>query len=323
MKPDHWLGIKLRHLAALQAVDRERSFHAAATRLGYSQSAVSQQIATLERIVGGKLIERPGGPRTVFLTDLGRLVLRHAEAILARLQAAQADTQAMVDGDLGTLHVGTYQSVGEKLLPALVPRFRAARPGVQISLVESESDDELLADVERGHLDLAFALLPLPEGPFAFEELMHDPWMAVASADSPLARDDGPVPLREVASFPLIGARLRRCRMEVDEHFSASGLEPRYVFRSDENGTVQGLVAAGVGIGIVPRLAIDPHDERLVARELSQVAPRVIALAWHRDRYRSAAAEAFIELASELCTQLQRHGESALSASAALGPLAT
>jgi DNA-binding transcriptional LysR family regulator len=315
MELDRWLGVELRHLAALQAIAQERSFHAAAARLGYSQSAVSQQIATLERIVGGKLIERPGGPRAVFLTDLGELVLRHAEAIVARLQAAQADAEGLVGGDLGALRIGTYQSVGEQILPALVTRFQADHPGVEISLIESESDDELLAHIERADLDLAFALLPLPEGPFAFVELMHDPWMLLVPADSPLAGREGPVTLREVASLPLIGARLHRCRMQVDAHFRARGLEPHYVFRSDENGTVRGLVATGVGIGIVPRLAVDPQDERVVALELGpKVAPRVIALAWHRDRFRQAAAEAFVRLATELSAELQHGVEPTLSA---------
>ena len=315
MELDRWLGIEVRHLAALQAIAQERSFHAAAARLGYSQSAVSQQIATLERIVGGKLIERPGGPRTVFLTDLGELVLRHAEAIVARLQAAQADAEAMLGGELGALRIGSYQSVGEQILPALVPRFQADHAGVEISLIESESDDALLTGIERGDLDLAFALLPLPGGPFAFAELMRDPWMLLVPADSPLAGRRGQVPLREVAGLPLIGARLERCRMEVDAHFRARGLEPRYVFRSDENGTVRGLVAAGVGVGIVPRLAVDPRDERVVALELGgKVAPRVVALAWHRDRHRQAAAEAFVQLASELCAELQRRAEPILSA---------
>jgi DNA-binding transcriptional LysR family regulator len=296
MQPDRWLGIELRHLAALQAVATERSFHAAAGRLGYSQSAVSQQIATLERIVGGKLIERPGGPRTVYLTELGALVLRHAETIVARMHAAQADVAAMVAGGAGALRVGTYQSVGEHILPALVSRFREAHPGIELSLVESESDDELLAGVERGELDLAFALIPLPDGPFASVELMRDPWMLLVPADSPLARRGEPVSLDDAARLPLIGARLDRCRMQVDAHFRARGLEPTYVFRTDENGTVHGLVAAGVGIGIVSRLAIDPRDERVSALEIGpRVDPRVIALAWHRDRYRSPAADAFID----------------------------
>jgi DNA-binding transcriptional LysR family regulator len=315
MQPDRWLGIELRHLAALQAIADERSFHAAAARLGYSQSAVSQQIATLERVVGGKLIERPGGPRAVFLTELGTLVLGHAEAIVARLHAARADAAAMIAGGVGALRVGTYQSTGERILPALVSRFRAAHPDVELGLVESESDDALLAAVESGELDLAFALLPLPDGPFAFVELMHDPWMLLVPADSPLAARDRPISLSEAARLPLIGARLHRCRMQVDAHFREHGLEPEYVFRTDENGTVHGLVVAGVGIGIVPRLAVDPRDERVVALELGpNVEPRVIALAWHRDRYRQPAAQTFTAQARTLCGELERERWPALAA---------
>lgn len=315
MDLDRWLGIELRHVAALQAVAEEGTFRAAADRLGYTQSAVSSQIATLERIVGAKLIERPGGPRKVFLTDVGKLVLGHSEAIVARLQAAQADTATMVAGGLGTLRVGTYQSVSEQILPELVPRFQAARPNVQISLVESESDDMLLTHVERGELDLAFALLPLPEGPLAFAELMRDPWMLLVPADSPLARRNEQVPLDEVADLPLIGARLPRCRMQIDADFHARGLEPRYVFRTDENGTVHGLVAGGMGFGIVPQLAVDPRDQRVVALHLeSNLSPRVIALAWHRDRFPPPAAETFVELASELCAELEPGAGAALSA---------
>ena len=124
MEPDRWLGIELRHLAALQAVGDERSFGRAARRLGYTQSAVSQQIATLERIVGQRLLERPGGPRPVSLTEAGRLLVRHAEAIVARLDAAEADFRALSDGEAGTLRIGTYQSVGNKILPTLLMRFR-------------------------------------------------------------------------------------------------------------------------------------------------------------------------------------------------------
>lgn len=319
MRVDQWIGIELRHLASLQAVAEEGSFRAAADKLGYSQSAISQQIASLERAVGAKLIERPGGPRKVFLTDAGTHVLRHAEAIIARVQAVRTDTATIAAGGLGRLRLGTYQSVGERILPALVPRFQASRPDVEMTLVESGSDEELLADVERGELDLAFALLPLPVGPFAVTELMRDPWMLLVPADSPLAKRDEPISLDEVASLPLIGAQLHRCRMHVDAHFRACGLAPRYVFRSDENGTVHGLVAAGIGVGIVPWLAVDPHDERVVARCFgSNLAPRAIALAWHRDRYRSPVAGAFVDLASELCVELERGAGVAVSATGAV-----
>src|SRR5439155_4047 len=120
------LGVELRHLAALEAVATEGTFGRAAEKLGYTQSAVSQQIATLERIVGERLVERPGGPRPVTLTEAGRILLGHAESIVARLQAAQADLAALASGEAGSLHVGTFQSVGAKILPEVMRRFRAA-----------------------------------------------------------------------------------------------------------------------------------------------------------------------------------------------------
>src|SRR6058998_2713149 len=108
MEPDSWLGLELRHLIALKAIAEEGTFGRAATSLGYTQSAVSQQIAMLERIVGQKLIDRPGGPRPVSLTEAGELLLRHADAIAARLQAAQADLAALAEGEGGVLRVGIY-----------------------------------------------------------------------------------------------------------------------------------------------------------------------------------------------------------------------
>src|SRR4051812_21640624 len=99
MEPDRWLGVELRHFAALQALSAGGPFGRAAQQLGYTQSAVSQQIATLERIVGEKLVERPGGPRPISLTEAGELLLRHAQSIVARLQAAQADLEALRSGE--------------------------------------------------------------------------------------------------------------------------------------------------------------------------------------------------------------------------------
>jgi molybdate transport repressor ModE-like protein len=132
MEADRWLGVELRHLAALQAIAAEGTFGKAARRLGYTQSAVSQQIATLERIIGERLLDRPGGPRPVALTEAGRMLLRHADAIVARLQAAQADLTALSAGAAGTLRVGTYQSVGRHILPTVLRRFSTTWPRVEL-----------------------------------------------------------------------------------------------------------------------------------------------------------------------------------------------
>jgi len=302
MEPDRWLGVELRHFLALEAVARERSFAKAAVALGYTQSAVSQQIATLERLVGQKLIERPGGPKPVSLTEAGRLLLTHAESIAARVAAAQADLTALGDGEAGTLRVGVFQSVGQRILPELMRRFVASWPKVDVSLTESADDTELLMLVERGELDLTFSDLPLTEGPFDSVELLRDAYVLVVPADSDLAERGTTPPLREIAELDLIGHK--RCRTL--SRIEATFRQPlNYVFQSDHNQTVQALVAAGVGVALVPRLTMDENDETTAILELPKIPPREIALAWHRDRYRAAAARAFVETAQAVCADLQ------------------
>jgi molybdate transport repressor ModE-like protein len=301
---DSWSGIELRHLVALEAVAREGSFGGAARRLGYTQSAVSQQIAALERIVGERLIDRPGGPRRVSLTEAGELLLRHAEAIVARLAAAQADLTALAQGAAGPLRVGVFQSVGQHILPDVLRRFGASWPRIQVQLTESASDAELLELVERGELDLTFADLPLTDGPFEAEELLRDPYVLVVPADSPLADREPPPSRAEIARLDLIGYRQCRSLNQIASTI-AGGL--RFVFRSDHNGTVQGLVGAGVGAALIPRLAADPNDDRVVLIDLgSRVPPRLIAIGWHRDRYRTEAARAFVDAARAVCAQLEQ-----------------
>src|SRR5215203_2489720 len=271
MEPDRspaesWLGVELRHLAALQAVAAEGSFGRAAVELGYTQSAVSQQIATLERIVGERLIERPGGPRPVTLTEAGRLLLRHAESIMARLQAAQADLAALSSGAAGTLRVGTFQSVGKKVLPKVMRRFQESWPDVDIELRESHSDLELAA--------------------------------------SPLGGRDRVPTLREIAEQPLLGFRECRSTEIVADQLRATGREPRFVFRSDDNGIVQGLAAAGVGVAVVPLLTVDENDDTIETIPLgTRIAPRIVGIAWHTDRYHSAAARAFVETAQAVASE--------------------
>ena len=301
MEPDRWLGVELRHFLALEAVAREGSFGKAAQSLGYTQSAVSQQIAALERIVGQRLVERPGGPKPVTLTEAGRLLLTHADAIAARVAAAQADLDALGKGEAGALRVGVFQSVGQRILPELMRRYLRAWPEVKVSLTESANDEELLALVERGELDLTFSDLPVTEGPFEWVELLRDPYVLVVAADSPLANREKSPTLREVGELDLIGHRHCRTVQRLEGMF---GRPLDFVFRSDHNQTVQALVASGVGSALVPRLTMDPEDPTTVMVELPKLPPRVIALAWHRDRYRTPAARAFVETAEEVTAEL-------------------
>jgi DNA-binding transcriptional LysR family regulator len=305
METDRWLGLDLRHLVALKTIADEGSFGKAAERLGYTQSAISQQIATLERIVGLRLIERPGGPRPISLTEAGQILLRHADAIQARLLAAKADMKALEAGDAGRLRVGTFQSVGTRILPTLLRRFSESHPQVEVLLRESLHERELIEMVERGELDLTFWALPMEPGPYESVELLTDPYVLVVPVTSPLAELKRTPTLKEIALHPLISFNHCASTTAMEANLAATGRPLNVVFRSDNNGTVQGLVSAGVGISVAPRLTVDEDDPSIEVIDLQgRVPPRVIALVWHRDRHRSAAAEAFVESALSVCREL-------------------
>jgi DNA-binding transcriptional LysR family regulator len=300
------LGVDLRHLVALEIVARERSFARAAAQLGYTQSAVSQQIAALERAAGARLLERPRGRGIVEPTEAGALLLRHAERIVASLRAAEADLRALASGTVGSLRVGTFQSVGITVLPPLLSRYRAAWPGVEVTLIESGSPSELVGGVERGELDLTFWSLPLPDGPFEILELMLDPHVLLVPRGSPLASRDRRVSLRELVELPLIGYR-HPLAYDAEAHLRARGIAPRFVFRSDESATIQGLVASGFAAAIVPRLTVNLDDQRVQALDVgSLIPPRTIVLVRHGDRYSSPATQAFQEIAREVCAELAK-----------------
>jgi DNA-binding transcriptional LysR family regulator len=265
---------------------------------------VSQQIATLERATGVRLLERPRGRRVVEPTEAGQLLLRHAGRIVASLRAAEADLAALAAGT-GSLAVGSFQSVGMSILPELLSRYRTSWPDVEVTLLESVSGTELLRGVEVGELDLSFAVLPLEEeGPFEILELMSDPFVLLVQTGSPLAEREKPPTRQDIAQLSLIGYR-HPSGHGVEAQLRARGIDPRFVFRSDESATVQGLVASGFAAAIVPRLTVNLEDSRVRARELGGLIPaRTIVLVVHRDRYRSPAAEAFQEIARVVCTEL-------------------
>src|SRR2546430_2440153 len=148
-----WAGLELRHLIALQAVAEERSFVRAAERLGYTQSAVSHQIAARKARVGQRVVERARGQRRVVLTRAGALRARHADAIVARLRAAQADYAVFSEGAAGILRVGIYQSVGMRILPTLLRAVAVRWPRVGGRLTESTPDGALPSPVAPGEAD--------------------------------------------------------------------------------------------------------------------------------------------------------------------------
>jgi DNA-binding transcriptional LysR family regulator len=301
MDANGWAGLEVRHLAALVAVADEGTFGAAAGRLGYTQAAVSQQIAALERITGVTLLDRAPGRRPHGLTAAGRALHRHALAVLARVQSAQADLAALEGERAGTLRLGTYASVGARILPDVTRAFLAAWPDIEIHLTDGANDTELLPLVESGELDISFAMLPVEDGPFEVVETLRDPYVLVVPRESTL-----PDVLRpeDLAGLPLIGFRTCRHAARVEAQLRARGVRPSTVFRSDDNGTVQGLVAAGIGHGLIPRLAADPTDPRTRILAVEGLAPRRLGIVRHRDRRVTPATRAYIELTVAHCERL-------------------
>ncbi|MGH6919781.1 MAG: LysR family transcriptional regulator [Geminicoccaceae bacterium] len=298
-------GFELRHLITFDAVARRRSFTAAAKELGYTQSAVSQQIADLERVAGSRVFHRFAGPRPVELTEAGRVLLPHVRAVLARMEAVSVDLEAVAEGSVGELRIGTFQSAATRLLPSLLARFRAAWPGIEVTLFESGSHDEIDQEVERGALDIAFTHPPTPAGlPLDYEDLLSDPYVLVVGREHPLATAGVVQNLESLGEIELVGYRVCRANLDVERFLRAHGIEPRVVFRAEDNHLLQGLAAQGIGAAIMPLLAIDPSREDTIVLDLDELLPRRrIGLVWHRDRHQTPAAQAFRQQARELASQ--------------------
>ncbi|MFZ1879152.1 MAG: LysR family transcriptional regulator [Gaiellaceae bacterium] len=297
---DRWLRVELRHLFALEAVAEEGSFSSAATRLGYVQSAVSHQIAALESIVGHRLFERTRGTKPVSLTREGRLLYGHATTILARVRAAEADLAAA--GDANTLVVGTYQTITARIVPQAL---RNMDSDVRIQLVEQATEVGLLEQLTAGTVDIVFAELPLPDGPFEHALLFEDRYVLVAPSTSEIAVSGAALSLRDLAELPLIGHSDERPRLE--KHLDARDLQPAFVARSDYNATIQALVREGIGYAVVPRLSVDEADTEIAVLSLDPsdaIEPRLIALVWNSDRVLERPIDAFVRAAEAACAEL-------------------
>jgi DNA-binding transcriptional LysR family regulator len=302
---DQWIGLELRHLTALQAIVDTGSFKAAAESLGYTPSAISQQIANLERIVGARVVAREHGRRALGPTEVGKALLVHMKAIEARLGAAKADVDAFARGARRPLRVGAFESVERRLLPDVMRRFRERFPDVEIEVGETLLDLDLLSSVERGTLDVAFAVLPMLDGPFRTTVVLNDPWVLVAATGSDAAALSC-LTLDEIGKLPLVCWRSPSAVAPALDRFRAAGIEPSIVLRSDYNEVVQGFAAAGLGVALMPRLAVNRYDDRTAIIDLDGlIPPRQVALARHRDRPTSEPLEAFVSLVAEVGSEIE------------------
>jgi molybdate transport repressor ModE-like protein len=293
--------LDVRRMKVLREVATQGSFSAAAEALSYTQSAVSQQIAALEREVGTKLVERSA--RGVRLTDAGEALVRHTEAVLANLAEAEAELEAIAGVRGGRVRLASFPSAGSAIVPQVIANFRASYPAVEINLIEAEPDDSV-PRLRAGELEIALTYSPSLMGEestsgLELEELLEDPFFAVLPKDHPLAGRSR-IKLKDLAPDPWInGTGACPCSGQVRMACTMAGFEPHVAFESDDFATVQGLVAAGVGVALIPDLGFATVRDDIAIRPLSgEVPARRVHMAT-LSGYRSAATEAMLQVLRE------------------------
>jgi DNA-binding transcriptional LysR family regulator len=302
LRPNGWVGVELRHFVALDAVASEASFNRAAAKLGYTQSAISQQIAALERAVGLRLIERPGGSQPVRLTRAGEIVMEHAHAIGARLVNAQADLKSLTAGTLDPLRIGFFARGLGALMPGICRRLDQERPDVVIRFVLGKDDEELLGMARRGEVDLTFVQLPVKQPDVAQVTLLEDDYVLVVRTGSVKS----PPTLEQLAAMSLIGFKTGKV-CQLTDYFRSNNLKPSWIVGSHDIETIYAFAAAGEGVALLPRLATLCLGPGVDVVELSCGLPaRRIGLAWSPTRGESGLADAFVRAATAEAARFAR-----------------
>jgi DNA-binding transcriptional LysR family regulator len=266
--------LDVRRLHVLREVAHHGSISAAAETLSYTQSAISQQIAALESETGLTLLERH--PRGVSLTAAGQTLVGHAEGILARLEAAEEALGAIAGLRGGRLRMASFPTAGATLMPRAIAEFRGAYPEIELSLAEGEPE-EIAPRLRAGELDLAllfeFAGESLLGERMTRAELLEDPMFLALPREHRLAARRR-LRLEDLSGQAWVQtSRSSPCARHVVRCCHAAGFEPNVAFESDDYQTVQGLVAAGVGVALIPRMALSAVREDIAIRSLSPAPP--------------------------------------------------
>lgn len=288
--------LETRHLLALDAIVSTGTFAQAAQQLGYTQSAVSQQIAALERAVGGPVFDRGGGSRRALLTPLGQVLAAQGALVLREIEHAATALEAFHAGS-GALAVGTFQSISSTVLPELLIALREQDPQVELRVVEEDDTDTFNDRLIEGRLDVAFIVGPPGPG-LTGVDLFTDPFYVIAR---PQDVTDAPVTAAQLRSSALIAEQQNTCQNKLDEQLAAIGVPPTYVLRASDNAAVIAMVGAGLGLAVRPLLSINTADPRVVVRSTDPpLGHRTISLAWPIGRTLSPLAARAVQLALDL-----------------------
>jgi molybdate transport repressor ModE-like protein len=296
--------LDVRRMKVLREVASRGSFSAAAEALNFTQSAVSQHIAALERESGTQLVERR--PRGVRLTEAGRVLVDHADAILARLECAQDDLAAIAGLRGGKLRLICFQSAGATLVPRAVAAFHERHPRVELSMLEAEPD-EAAVRLKAGEVDLALVYNhdSTPGLVLELTHLIDDRYDMIVPKGHALA-DRRRLSLADFADEPWIASTsVCGCRRITESACREAGFEPLVAFEADETLAAQALVAAGVGVTMLPRLALTTIHPGVVARPLRDAPVRDISAARLEGAYRSPASEAMVQILQNVAEEFR------------------
>ncbi|HWF72726.1 MAG TPA: LysR family transcriptional regulator, partial [Solirubrobacteraceae bacterium] len=293
----------VRRLRVLCEVARHGSFSGAAASLGYTQPAVSRQIATLEAEVGAMLVRRV--PKGAVLTDAGRLLVDRGEAILARLEDAEAELGALAGVEGGRLRIASFASAAASIIPPAIARFRECYPAVELSIVMLDPAYSL-PQLVAGELDMALShdaeLGPVSaSGAIELFHLFDDPMYVAMPTGHPLA-EAAELDLASLATEPWMLATTHTCpdsRLFL-RACHAAGFEPQIALQHDDYPAILGFVAAGVGVALIPDMATRGIRADVVVRALDRPPPpRPIFVALPTG-YRSPAAAAMLDILREI-----------------------
>jgi DNA-binding transcriptional LysR family regulator len=290
--------MELRHLRYFEAVARHSHVTRAAAELHIAQPALSKQISQLEAELGVALFDRVG--RSVRLTEAGEALLPHARAVMAQVDAARVEMAERIGLRRGRATVGTTPTVGVRLLPQALANFAQRYPGIELRLHEA-GVQTLMDLLETGALDVAIVTLPVADEALTVVPLLTEELVLVV-ADKHLLAQQNTVRMEDLAderwvlspeNYDLREATLNACEK--------AGFVPRIVLDGSEMDTLLRLVAAGVGISLVPRLAVQQGDGLAMVGISGMQLQRSLGVVWHGDRVAVPAARALREfLVAEL-----------------------
>jgi DNA-binding transcriptional LysR family regulator len=289
-------GLGLRELQAVLAVAELGSFRRAAAALGYTQSALSHQVSSLEAALEQSLFHRPGGRAPVRLTPAGEAVCRRARRALSEVEAVAADAEQAARGEIVRVRVGVTQTTAAEIMPAALRAFRDDYPGVEVVLIAADDAETSRAALHRGDLDLAFSYDRQTDEYVEAIAVMEDPWVILTRRDSAIVSLDHPgfevLDQRELVAW----TRRWPAQAELEDAWARRGIAPKIVYRTDDNLALQRLVAAGLGHACIGRVAASRAvDPSLTWLEPEETPPaRTIALCYPRHRPVSATARSLI-----------------------------